>query len=272
MAAVGGLAGGLLVLAGVAFACTPQAMIQVSAPSAPAGETITVTGNDFQAAPVSIHLTSASGPVLGTAQGPQFSTPITVPDASVGIHYLVATQSGSSNPVVTLEIVDKASPSSPAVAVPAATSPAATGPAAAQPSVFEPVSPVDAPASQPAQAVQAVPAPERAASTPQTRPAAPARSAPAPAFRSQQVPAAAPVTEGGPEVASTTPPAANAEPQQPASLLWSGSGAESSATGGSFAAGVAFLMLGAVSLVVAMGVAVVHRQRALVTSEQIRRP
>lgn len=80
-----------LIAGGVAWACVPQPAITVSPrASGPPESRAKITGISFRRAAVEIRWNSPSGPVLGRAAGPQFTTEIAVPDAAPGLYTLVA--------------------------------------------------------------------------------------------------------------------------------------------------------------------------------------
>jgi hypothetical protein len=91
-----------VVFAGLAWACTP-ADITIDRGMAPPGENVTVTGQYFKdGATVEIFLStdgSASGRLLGTDRGPQFSRTVTIPsDLAEGSYWVVArTENGEVN-------------------------------------------------------------------------------------------------------------------------------------------------------------------------------
>lgn len=91
-----------VVVAGLAWACTPQAeFTQFSPSSGGPGTVVTIAGRNFVAnQPITIHWGSASGPVIGTAQGPEFSTTVTVPQAPGDVYAIVAVTTGP-NPSLT---------------------------------------------------------------------------------------------------------------------------------------------------------------------------
>lgn len=95
-AIVGALACAVMA-AGLAWACTPQAQFTRFAPtSGGPGTQVTVTGTNFTDQPVTIHWGSASGPVIGTASGPSFTTTVTVPQAPGDVYAIVAVTIGPS--------------------------------------------------------------------------------------------------------------------------------------------------------------------------------
>jgi len=105
-----GSASAVLGVAAIAWACTPQAYISVSPGSGGQGTQATVSGGSFTAAPVQIHWGSASGPVIGNAVGPRFSTSVTIPASAPDVYYIVAVgPQGSSS--ASFEVVGPAGPS-----------------------------------------------------------------------------------------------------------------------------------------------------------------
>jgi len=81
----------LLVVASVAWACTPQATIGVQPAAALSGSAVAVEGADFSSGgPVEIRWNSASGPLLATATGPEFSADIRIPDVPPGVYTVLA--------------------------------------------------------------------------------------------------------------------------------------------------------------------------------------
>ena len=73
----------------LAWACTPQAYIDIPGASGPPGTSVSVTGRGFVAAPVEI--TWSGGGVLGTATGPDFAVTVKIPEAAPGVYYITAT-------------------------------------------------------------------------------------------------------------------------------------------------------------------------------------
>ncbi|HEX2699721.1 MAG TPA: hypothetical protein VHM89_05895 [Acidimicrobiales bacterium] len=89
--------GGALVLAvgalmaASAWACSPGPALTIAPQAAPAGSHVTVTGTGFvDGQPVEIHWNGRSGPLVGDATGPQFSTEITVPPSAPGLFLVTA--------------------------------------------------------------------------------------------------------------------------------------------------------------------------------------
>ena len=98
LAAVG-LVAILLGGASLAWACTPDASLYSEPDYGPAGSTVTVHGAGFREAPVQIYWNSASGARLATAEGPNFSTQVTVPEATPGNHVIYAVSYGEDGAV-----------------------------------------------------------------------------------------------------------------------------------------------------------------------------
>lgn len=81
----------LVVAGGVAWACTPQSSIAVEPAVALSGTAVAVEGRSFVSnGPVEIRWNSATGPLLATATGPDFSTDVTIPDVPPGGYALLA--------------------------------------------------------------------------------------------------------------------------------------------------------------------------------------
>jgi len=85
----------------VAWACTAwTGMYPLSQPAGPRGTEVTVRGTSPVAGPVEVRWDGLKGKVLGVAeaapreQGGVFSTKVTIPDASPGVHYVVVVSSG----------------------------------------------------------------------------------------------------------------------------------------------------------------------------------
>lgn len=98
---------GLAMAGAVAFACTPLSQIQVSSPTARAGEAVSVSGSAFRPAvihagsaitnPVTLRWATSDGPVLATADPDghgRISASFAVPDVAPGYYVLLATQAG----------------------------------------------------------------------------------------------------------------------------------------------------------------------------------
>ncbi|MGH2771672.1 MAG: IPT/TIG domain-containing protein [Actinomycetota bacterium] len=85
----------LMLAGGLAWACTEAAGISLGSNSGPAGTAVTIQGSNFAPGPVEIRWNNSKGQVLGTAQGPDFSTQITPPAGSAtDVYYVVAIQKG----------------------------------------------------------------------------------------------------------------------------------------------------------------------------------
>lgn len=88
------------VTAALAWACTPQAYIELSRASASPGGTVTVRGRGFIPREVQIRWNGSSGPLLAKATGPDFSVEVTVPREGPGTYYPHAVARGSDGLVV----------------------------------------------------------------------------------------------------------------------------------------------------------------------------
>jgi hypothetical protein len=77
-------------LASYAYACVPQAVVMVGQPGAGVpGDKLGVRGLRFSGT-VELRWNAFDGPLLGTVTGPDFTTDITLPDASPGVYVVVA--------------------------------------------------------------------------------------------------------------------------------------------------------------------------------------
>lgn len=75
----------------IGFACSGQASFTVSPGEGLAGDPVQVVGNSFFAAPVTVTWNGATGPVIGTAQGPDLNISVRVPaGAAPGVYYITA--------------------------------------------------------------------------------------------------------------------------------------------------------------------------------------
>lgn len=75
----------------MAWACTPNAVVTPLTPqSGHAGTSVTVTGDTFSNGVVDVHWGSATGHLLGSTTGPNFSVTVRIPDARPGIYAVVA--------------------------------------------------------------------------------------------------------------------------------------------------------------------------------------
>jgi len=84
----------VLVLAWVAtaWACVPvRSLVSVTPQSSgPSGTQVTVSGVGFGSGDVEIRWNRPDGPQLAKTSGPEFSVPVTIPDAADGLYTLVA--------------------------------------------------------------------------------------------------------------------------------------------------------------------------------------
>lgn len=115
----------VLALAGLAWACTAQAELQIIPPAyGPAGSQVSVSGNSgtYLPHPVEIRWNSAAGPVLAaseTSAGPEtgrtFSTQVTIPEVSPGVYYLLATIEGQGVARAAFEVTSAGVTTAPSV-------------------------------------------------------------------------------------------------------------------------------------------------------------
>lgn len=148
MVAVVAVSLGALGAASVAWACTPQANLVVRPGSGEAGARVAVSGERFAEGPVEIRWNGPAGALLTTANGPSFTTSVTVPQsAAARTYYIVAlarnadgTTVGTASGIFTVTS-SQASPAAPANSGGDAAGQGATEPA-----------PVTAPAGDPASA------------------------------------------------------------------------------------------------------------------------
>lgn len=90
----GGSVLAVLVTAATAWACTATASLSASPGEAPAGSRVMVTGGQLGSGPVELRWDSTTGPVLTTAQGPDFTVAVTIPSsANVDTHLIYASNS-----------------------------------------------------------------------------------------------------------------------------------------------------------------------------------
>lgn len=80
----------MLTSVALAWACRPEAAIQIFPKSGPVGTEVTVIGEAFMADTVELRWDSVTGELLGTAQGPKFKTRVTIPEATLGEHTILA--------------------------------------------------------------------------------------------------------------------------------------------------------------------------------------
>lgn len=81
----------LLGAASSAIACVPASSVSLQPQSGPSGSTTTVKGESFPKGDVEIRWDSLNGQVLGMAQGPSFSLPVTIPNVEPGVYRVLAT-------------------------------------------------------------------------------------------------------------------------------------------------------------------------------------
>ncbi len=94
LVAAAALGAALLGGSALAWACTADAAIQLNPQSGPVGTDVQVTGDAFTDNPVELRWDD--GRLLGTAQGPSFVATVTIPEASLGEHTIIATNVGAS--------------------------------------------------------------------------------------------------------------------------------------------------------------------------------
>ena len=93
--AVVGVLAVVLASVSVAWACVPQGSLSLAPESGTAGSTVTAKASGFSAgSTVEIRWGSKTGPLLATGTGASFSTPITIPAAPPGVHYVSAAMTG----------------------------------------------------------------------------------------------------------------------------------------------------------------------------------
>lgn len=115
---------GCLSLAALAWACTPEATLQMTASSGAPGTPLTFTGSRFANGPVQIRMDSTTSAPIATATGPSFSVTITVPNTTPGYHVFGAVGEDSSGNVtgessVAFKVTGSAAPAPPTAPVPA---------------------------------------------------------------------------------------------------------------------------------------------------------
>jgi hypothetical protein len=82
----------VVVLGGaVALACVPQAYLVTLRPNSwgPAGSEVTVNGFNLDQGPAEVRWNGVDGPLLGQAEGPNISVPVTIPGVSTGLYAVV---------------------------------------------------------------------------------------------------------------------------------------------------------------------------------------
>lgn len=88
-----------LVLTGLAWACTPHAMMADLAPGeGPVGTMVTVSGNHFEEREIEIRLNSSTGRLLARVPGPEFNYALKIPmNLEPGWIYVVALSRSSAD-------------------------------------------------------------------------------------------------------------------------------------------------------------------------------
>lgn len=119
--AVGTMAGAVICVAGMAFACTvaPQVSYSLYPESAAPDQTVTVEGKAVNSRePVDIRWNSAKGPILATAVAINgaFSVPVTIPEVANGVYSLMLVTTDAGVGRTALEVT-----AAPGVAAPAET-------------------------------------------------------------------------------------------------------------------------------------------------------
>ena len=91
MAAAIGLVVATLAWAAAAWACFPLPLVTVAPQaSGAAGDQVTVNGVDLGAGAIEVRWNALDGTLLGRGSGPNFSIPVTIPDAPDGVYVIVA--------------------------------------------------------------------------------------------------------------------------------------------------------------------------------------
>lgn len=118
------MATGLVSVAGLAWACTPQAEVApLVMQSGPPGSRVPLTGLAAKPGPIQVRWNSPRGPLLGTGvaamtpAGINFATEVTIPEAGPGVYYLVVSTSDGGTARAAFEVL------SPAAAAPTAAAP-----------------------------------------------------------------------------------------------------------------------------------------------------
>lgn len=79
--------------AAAAWACVPQPLISIQPQSSgPAGSQVTVDGVSLGPGPVEIRWNRLDGPTLAKSSGPNFSQPVTIPEAPEGLYTIIVIQ------------------------------------------------------------------------------------------------------------------------------------------------------------------------------------
>lgn len=84
----------ILAAAGLAWACTAVPTLSADPNGGPAGTKVTINGNGFaDGVPVDLRWNSPEGPIVGKANGQQFSVEVQIPaNTAPGVYYLVGIQ------------------------------------------------------------------------------------------------------------------------------------------------------------------------------------
>lgn len=73
-----------------AAACVPFPFVSVAAPAnGPPGTQVTLVGSEFPQDPIEVRWNGSDGPTVATAEGPQFSVKVPIPESPVGLHTFV---------------------------------------------------------------------------------------------------------------------------------------------------------------------------------------
>jgi hypothetical protein len=77
--------------AAAAWACFPLALVTIAPQaSGAAGDEVNVNGVDLGAGAIEVRWNALDGTLLGRGSGPNFSIPVTIPDAPDGVYVIVA--------------------------------------------------------------------------------------------------------------------------------------------------------------------------------------
>lgn len=285
MVTLGVLAAGLSAVA-VAWACTPTADMTVDRASGPPGTQVTLTGTKFDQGIVEIRWATTDSAPIATAQGPDFSLTVTIPDAAPGYYQFGGvgyTRDGQAagEAYVSFQVT---APAGQQTAPPAAPTQPGHRPAASRPdsrpsAERRPATDHAVTVAPAAHAAPADPAPA-AAATPAAEPvaaAAPAAAQPAERPSRTSTTAAAPRRHAAPRAAAQRAPALR-DPVAPVRLdrstparrtpsrdAWAPSGAardQGAGLSAQLAVGAGLLGAGLVALFAGFGVAELRRRRA----------
>lgn len=91
VALIAGLTLGVSTAAGLAWACVPQPRLITVQPraSGPAGSEVTVASLGFDPGRAEVRWNAADGDLLASAEGPDFSVPVKIPEAPDGVYHVV---------------------------------------------------------------------------------------------------------------------------------------------------------------------------------------